>query len=96
MENHIQIYERIYKNAFDLISEIGGLIQIIFYIFFWINYIYNKYIVAYDTYSLFFFVQDENLNHKKGLRNIFIDLKLNSSNRNNNKPKKKFFRIKWT
>jgi hypothetical protein len=88
MENHIQIYERIYKNAFDLISEIGGLIQIIFYIFFWINYIYNKYIVAYDTYSLFFFVQDENLNHKKGLRNIFIDLKLNSSNRNNNKPKK--------
>ena len=79
MENHIQIYERIYKNAFDLLSEIGGVIQIIFYIFFWINYIYNKYIIAYDTYSLFFFVQDEGLNHKRGLRNIFVDLKLNSN-----------------
>ena len=80
MENNIHIYERIYKNAFDLISEIGGVIQIIFYIFFWINFIYNKYIVAYDTYSLFFFVQDEDLNSKKGLKNIFSDIYFNENN----------------
>ena len=92
MNNNIQIYERIYKNAFDLLSEIGGVIQIIFYIFFWINYIYNKYIVAYDTYSLFFFVQDEDLNHKKGLRNIFFDFKLNSNNYK--QPKKLSVEIK--
>ena len=81
MQNNIHIYERIYKDAFDLISEIGGVIQCIFYIFFWINFIYNKYIVAYDTYSLFFFVQDEDLNRKKGLKNIFFNI-TNISNKN--------------
>ena len=30
----------------------------LFYIFFWINYVYNKYIIAYDTNSLFFAVKD--------------------------------------
>ena len=73
MQDSIHIYERIYKNAFELLSEIGGVIQCIFSIFFWINFIYNKYIVAYDTYSLFFFVQDEDLNQKKGLKNIFYN-----------------------
>ena len=91
MQNNIEIYERIYKNAFDLISEIGGLIQIIFYIFFWINYIYNKYIVAYDTYSLFFFVQDQRLNKQKGFRNIFFDFKLNATNYK--RPKKLSFEL---
>ena len=91
MQNNIEIYERIYKNSFDLISEIGGLIQIIFYIFFWINYIYNKYIVAYDTYSLFFFVQDQRLNKQKGFRNIFFDFKLNATNFK--RPKKLSFEL---
>jgi hypothetical protein len=92
MQNNIEIYERIYKNPFDLISEIGGLIQIIFYIFFWINYIYNKYIIAYDTYSLFFFVQDQRLNRQKGFRNIFFDFKLSSTNFK--KPKRLSFELK--
>ena len=59
MQNNVQIYERIYDNIFDLFSEIGGVVQFIFYIFFWTNFIYNKYIIAYDTYSLFFSVQNE-------------------------------------
>ena len=58
MQNNVQIYERRYNNIFDLLSEIGGIIQSVFYIFYWLNYIYNKYVIAYDTNSLFFHVKD--------------------------------------
>ena len=58
MQNTVQIYERKYNNLFDFFSEIGGVVQMLFYIFFWVNYAYNQYIVAYDTNSLFFAVKD--------------------------------------
>ena len=69
MQNNVQIYERIYYNIFDLLSEIGGVVQSIFYLFFWVNYLYNRYIIAYDTNSLFFTVK---YNNDKGpnLKNI--------------------------
>ena len=60
LHNNVQIYERRYDNIFDLLSEIGGVIQSIFYLFFWVNYIYNRYIIAYDTNSLFFTVKYNN------------------------------------
>ena len=60
MQNNVQVYERRYNNIFDLLSEIGGVFQSLFYLFFWINYIYNKYIISYDTNSLFFAVKDNN------------------------------------
>ena len=68
MQNNVQIYERRYYNIFDLLSEIGGVVQSIFYLFFWVNYIYNRYIIAYDTNSLFFTVKynnDKRPNSKK-------------------------------
>ena len=65
MENTVQIYERKYNNILDIISEIGGEIQFIFYIFYWINFSYNKYIIAYDTNSLFFSVRGENSNNEE-------------------------------
>jgi hypothetical protein len=58
MQNNVQIYERRYNNIFDLLSEIGGVVQFIFYLFFWVNFVYNRYIIAYDTNSLFFAVKD--------------------------------------
>ena len=82
MENTVQIYERKYNNILDIISEIGGEIQFIFYIFYWINFSYNKYIIAYDRNSLFFSFRGENSNNeecknfkfnhfrKKSLKNI--------------------------
>ena len=74
MQNSVQIYERIYNNIFDLFSEIGGVIQFIFYIFFWMNYIYNKYIIAYDTYSMFFSVQNE---ENKDIKRKYLNFKDN-------------------
>ena len=64
MQNNIQIYERKYSNLFDIFSEIGGVIQFIFYFFYWINYAYNKYIIAYDTNSLFFSIRDYRFSNK--------------------------------
>ena len=64
MQNNVQIYERRYDNLLDIFSEIGGEIQFIFYFFYWINYGYNKFIIAYDTNSLFFTIRDEELNNK--------------------------------
>jgi hypothetical protein len=69
MQNNVQIYERRYYNIFDLLSEIGGVVQSIFYLFFWVNYIYNRYIIAYDTNSLFFTVK-YNIEKKKNSKNV--------------------------
>ena len=64
MQNNVQIYERKYNNIFDLFSEIGGVVQFIFYLFYWMNFFYNKYIIAYNTNSLFFSIGDSKLTDK--------------------------------
>ena len=65
MQNNVQIYERRYNNIFDLFSEIGGISQFIFYLFYWINFVYNQFIIDYDTNSLFFSIKDNKLNMKR-------------------------------
>lgn len=54
LQNNIQIYERRYDDITEILSNLGGIIQCIFNIFYWINYFYNKFIVLSDTNSLFF------------------------------------------
>ena len=94
MQNNVQIYERKYNNVFDILAEIGGLIQFIFYLFYWINYVYNKYIIAFDTNSLFFAVKDnqvKEMNYNQ-LNNNINNIKINDINLvpnisiNNNNP----------
>ena len=98
MQNNIQIYERKYNNIFDIFSEIGGVIQFIFYLFYWVNFIYNKYIIAYDTNSLFFSIRDNNnqsarefLNQKNNLNKNDIKLLNLKSNIDRNMKKSKCF-----
>ena len=71
MQNNVQIYERRYNNIFDIFSEIGGITQFIFYLFYWINYAYNQFIVDFDTNYLFFSLRDKKRNIK-GNNNIKI------------------------
>ena len=66
MQNNVQIYERKYNNIFDSFSTIWVVVQFIFYLFYWVNFTYNKYIIAYDTNSLFFSLRKEN-NFKTGI-----------------------------
>ena len=55
VQNNIQIYERRYNDILEILSDIGGILQCMFNIFYWINYVYNKYIIISDTNNLFFF-----------------------------------------
>ena len=71
MQNNVQIYERRYNNIFDIFSEIGGITQFIFYLFYWINYAYNQFIIDFDTNYLFFSLKDRKL-AEKGNNNIKI------------------------
>jgi len=52
--NSCQIIKRGYKNLYDILPNIGGIIQLIYYICFSFNYIFNKYIVIKDSNYLFF------------------------------------------
>ena len=84
MQNNNNIYERRYNGIFDIFSNIGGTSQLLFYIFFVINYIYNKYIIIMDTNHFFCKIvrtsnesnsNDGKLNHK--IINSFKNLKIN-------------------
>ena len=81
MQNSIQIYERRYNNIFDILPQIGGVTQFLFYIFFWLNYFYNKYIIAYDTNSLFFNVKETK---RKSSERIIDNIKKAGNNNNDN------------
>ena len=65
MQNNVQIYERRYNNIFDLFSEIGGIAQFIFYLFYWINFVYNQFIINLDTNSMFFSIKEEKIKDKR-------------------------------
>ena len=91
MQNNVHVYERRYNNIFDLLSEIGGVVQSIFYLFFWLNFIYNKYIIAFDTNSLFFAVKEnneKNIKKNKKLKKIKKPVKKYESLQNNEKSKR--------
>ena len=87
MQNNVQIYERKYNNIFDLFSEIGGVVQVIFYLFYGVNFLYNKYVIAYDTNSLFFAIKDNNAIADK-------DNKANSFDGKRRNINKKLFNLK--
>ena len=68
IQNNIQIYERRYDDIFEILSDIGGIVQCIFYFLYWINYLYNTYIIVSDTNGLFFTVierRSDSLNGEK-------------------------------
>ena len=54
IQNNFQIYDREYNNILNIVSNIGGIIQLVYYVFYGINFLYNKYILLVDTNSLFF------------------------------------------
>ena len=70
IQNNIQIYEREYTNIFNIFSNMVGVVQLLYYIFYSINFLYNKYIILVDTNSLFFRI-------KKRENHIYI-INLNS------------------
>ena len=54
IKNSMNYYQRNYKRIQDVISNIGGINQVIIFLSIYINSFYNKYIVLNDTESLLF------------------------------------------
>ena len=52
--NSCQVIKGGYNNLYDILPNIGGIIQLIYYIFYIINYFYNQYILVQDCNKLFF------------------------------------------
>ena len=99
IQNNIQIYEREYNNILTIFSNIGGVLDLIYIIFYGINFLYNKYIILVDTNSLFFRIKKRenriciiNLNNKLKKRyettehNSNLELFRNSKSINNILP----------
>ena len=77
MQNNLNIYERRYSGIFDLLSNIGGATQFLFYTFFIINYIYNRYIIIMDTNHFFCNIEQTSseFNENRNQINPFQDFK---------------------
>jgi hypothetical protein len=66
MQNNMQIYERRYDDAFEILSDIGGIMQCFFNFLYWINYLYNSFIIVSDTNKLFFSILEKRSNSLNG------------------------------
>ena len=81
IQNNMQIYERRYEDIFEVLSHIGGIIQCMFNILYWINFFYNRYIIISDTNKLFFSIIEKRADSLNGEK----IKQLNSNKNQNNK-----------
>ena len=81
IQNNVQIYERRYNDFFEVLSQIGGIIQCMFNILYWINFFYNRYIIISDTNKLFFSIIEKRADSLNGEK----IKQLNSNKNQNNK-----------
>ena len=54
LQNSAQVIKGGYSSLYDILPSIGGIIQLIYYIFYSFNYLYNKYITIQDCNNSFF------------------------------------------
>ena len=54
LQNSAQVIKGGYSTLYDILPSIGGIIQLIYYIFYSINFLYNKYIIIQDCNKSFF------------------------------------------
>jgi hypothetical protein len=67
--NSCQIIKGGYNNLYDILPNIGGIIQLIYYICFSFNYLYNKYIIIQDCNHLFFDLYKKDIDNKEAIYN---------------------------
>ena len=92
LKNIINIYERNYSKLYQIISDIGGVFEILLLIASFINSMYNDYISLYDTSELLNFLIDKEKNSLKDENNNNkgqIKINLNNSSLSNNKEEDK-------
>ena len=94
LKNSEHYYERNYKRIQDLISDIGGINQFITFVAFYINYLYNKYILLSDTEDLLFTsinsnteknLKSKHIKEKEKIKNKFQNIVNNEINNDKNR-----------
>ena len=91
LQNDSQIIKGGYNTLYDVLPSIGGIIQLLYYIFYIINYLYNRYIVIYDCNKSFFkmYNSEENISIKnkekfiKFVNSVRDEVKFINKNNNN-------------
>jgi len=86
LKNRINSYERTYQRIQDIISDIGGISEIISFLASIINRIYNSYIILFDTEKLLFSIfesQEKNIKKKNNIDNNNEPNKLKEDNQPN-------------
>ena len=92
LNNRINYYERNYKRIQDVFSNIGGIFQFVIFIAIFINGLYNKYIVLFDTENLLnssidyekrYYI-NRRMNYSKKLQNFNKSKNITSEKRINN------------
>ena len=63
--NSCQIIKGGYNNIYDILPNIGGIIQLIYYIFYSLNYLHNKFIILQDCNKLFFKIYNKDYYEKE-------------------------------
>ena len=67
--NHGYIYKATYQTIYDSLYKIGGIFQLIYYVFFGINYLFNRFTIINDTKKLIFTLHnDEKVNGGKEIK----------------------------
>ena len=82
--NRRNYYKRKYKRMQDIISEIGGIYQFIILMAIFINRLYNKYVVLFDTENLLFSSIDSDINKIKKVKD-FSKEKINQNMKTSSK-----------
>ena len=97
LSNRMFFYERTYKRVQEVVSNIGGIAQFITILAIYINHLYNKFIIIYDTkIMLSSSIDDEKKIYKKAnIKSDNLKKKLKSKNDKNNKKSVNSFKKKF-
>ena len=87
LQNSCQEIKGGYSTLYDILPSIGGIIQLIYYIFYCINFLYNKYIIIHDCNKSFF--RNYNSEDKQNSKTKKIFLKYINSLRDESQKKYK-------
>ena len=72
LQNSAQIIKGGYNTIYDILPSIGGIIQLIYYIFYSCNFLYNKYITIQDCNRSFFRMYNSEDPKTIPMKNSFI------------------------
>ena len=65
LQNFSQEIKGGYVTLYDILPNIGGMIKFIFYVFFSINYFFNKFVVFQDSADLYWKIAEQKFNRDK-------------------------------